>query len=50
MGDDNDDDVREDRANLSVLSRELKYQKEDLHCFIPARQLAYKMKDIPLQS
>ena len=50
MGDDEDEENRVDRANLAVLSVELSYQKEDLHCFVPARQLAHKMKDIPLQS
>ena len=45
---DEDEDTREDRANLVSLRKELNYQKEDLHSSIPARRFSRKMKDLPL--
>lgn len=45
-----DEETREDRRALISLTRDLIYQRDDLHYFIPARQLSQKMKDLPIQS
>ena len=32
-----DEEMQAERANLAQLSKALNYQREDLHCFVPAR-------------
>ena len=48
-GEDNED-VKQDRALLKKLKKDLKYQQQDLYSSLPTKRFTRKIKNKPLKS